>query len=145
VPHDASDLKRLLDLLDGDEDGVHPICPDPLAAVDLFTDAFPELSETGSERACLRACRVWTSGCEGIVKGTSQCLRAEGRSRILLRALECRNEDDRADARECRDGVKNFARRVAERLRHKTRAAHETCERRGQRCANACEDIFDVD
>jgi hypothetical protein len=144
VPHDASDLRRLLDKIDGDEDSVHPICPGPVAAVDLFTDAFPELSETGSKRACLRACKVWTKGCAGIVKGTSQCLRAEGRSRVLLHALECRNEDDRGDARQCRKDTKNFAKRLAEQLRHKTREAGETCKRRGERCANACEDIFDA-
>lgn len=143
VPHDAADLARLLDKADGHPEDMQPICPAPVGAVDRFTDAFPELSESPSKRACLRACRVWTAGCSGIVKGSSQCLRAEGRSRALLRAIECRNEESKRDAHQCRSDLKAFVRQAAERLRAQTAEAGETCQRRGQRCANACDGLFD--
>ncbi len=100
------------------------------------------MAELPSERACVRSWRVWFAGCRGIVRGTAQCLRADGRSRLILGAAECRVEEDRQEARECRDRLRTLGRRAAAHLREQGDEAMQTCERRSRRCANACGDLF---
>lgn len=150
VPHDYADLKRWLRHRRGDHDGcnhdrIDPICPNPLDAVETFTDAIPDLGDCKSERDCVRACRVWYGGCTGIVKATSRCLAAEAKSLALLDALDCGNADSRAESRRCRGDLKDEAREAKANLREDAATATESCENIARRCANACGDIFEPD
>jgi hypothetical protein len=148
VPHDYADLQRLLRHRHGDHDGCNhdrmdAICPNPLDAVEMFTDAVPDLGECKSERDCTRACRIWHRGCTGIVKATSSCLAAEASSLARLDALDCRNADSREESLRCRIRLKNEARETRAHVREDAATAAETCDNIARRCANACEDIFE--
>jgi hypothetical protein len=90
----------------------------------------------------VRACRVWTKGCAGIVKGTSRCVRSEQKSLYALGLVECRETDE---PKQCRRDAKDEAADARDELSLETEAGAETCVRVGRRCANACEDFHDPD
>jgi hypothetical protein len=143
VPHDASHLERLLDdHRDDERSSLEDICPTPSAAVDEFSSALPRLDSFASRRLCMRTCRVWAQGCRNLANGAAMCERAERRALAGLEAVECRDTDDFKEARQCTRDVRGDHREDSMGLREERREAQDICRRRGQRCANACRDLF---
>ena len=143
VPHDASDLKRLMDDDDGDMGDLDPICRRPEEAVDRVFELFPGLGSTRNHASCHRVCRAWTRSCVSIATGSGRCAHGEQRALALIEAAECRDSSDREGVRECRIRVKEELQTGKEELKAETEESRDRCTRRGRRCANACDDLFD--
>lgn len=143
VPHDASDLKDMMDDEDEDMDDMEPICRRPEEAVEQVIELFPGLGSVRNESACLRVCRAWTRSCTQIAKGSGRCVNGETRALALIEAAECKDSDDRGEIRECLADVKAELKIDKAELKEETTEANERCTQTGRRCANACADIFD--
>jgi hypothetical protein len=135
VPHDASDIQNHFD--DGGKPGAYePICPRPADAASAFEDVFPDLSHFVSERDCQKACKVWTKGCQGVVRGSAICFASEQRSLMALEVLAC--PTDRDGKRDCMRGLKDAARQDKDGIRQEARDAAAACNDSGLRCNDAC-------
>jgi len=142
VPHDASDLKHLIGNGDGHRGEMGPICPRPTEAVDELAGIFPGLGSVRNQTTCNNVCKAWAKSCNQIGAGSAKCVQGETKARGLIAAAECKDSDDRDEVKACRDEAKaEYDRRKAE-LREEADAAKETCARHGERCLNACEDMF---
>jgi hypothetical protein len=142
VPHDAADLKDLLD--DGDnDDEMEPICKRPNDAIEELTELFPGFGSVRNLKACRKVCRAWTKSCKQIAKGSTRCVRGEQRALKLIDVAECKDSDDREERRECVADVRSEAAQDKAELKAEALEARDTCEAQGQRCYNACYDIFD--
>jgi hypothetical protein len=142
-PPDASDLKDLIGDDDGDRDDMGPICPRPTEAIDELAEIFPGLGSVRTKKSCDRICKAWTKSCNQIGSGSAKCVQGETRALALVGAAECKDSDDRAEVRECRDSVKTRYKRLKAALREDAAEAKDTCARYGQRCLNACDAMFD--
>jgi hypothetical protein len=141
VPHDASDLRQMMDDHD-DMDDMEPICRRPEEAVEAVVDLFPGLGSVRNARACLNVCKVWTRSCTQIASGSGRCVNGETKARALIEAAECKDSDDREEIRECLGEVKGDLKVARAELKAETLEAHERCTHTGRRCANACDDFF---
>jgi hypothetical protein len=142
VPHDASDLKDLIGDENGDRDDMDPICPRPAQAIAELTQIFPGLGSVRNEQACNKICKTWAKSCERIAKGTAKCVQGEEKALALIAVAECKDSDDRPEIRICREEVKQTAAQQKIDLKQEASDALDTCARQGQRCANACDDLF---
>jgi hypothetical protein len=141
VPHDASDLKDLIG--DDDRDEMDPICPRPAEAVAELTAIFPGLGSVRTEKTCKKVCKAWAKSCGLIAKGTARCVLGEERALALIGLAECKDSDDRAEIRECRNEIKKEATQQKSDLREEAKEARDTCTQQGRRCVNACDVMFD--
>ena len=144
VPHDASDLKDLVDDPD-DVEEMELICRRPEEAVDAVVELFPGIGSVRNERACLAVCKAWTRSCTQIATGSGRCVSGETKARALIEVAECKDSDDREEIRECRGEVKDDLKDAKAELEAETLEARERCTDTGRRCANACEDVFGED
>jgi hypothetical protein len=140
VPHDASDLKDLI----GEEgpDEMEPICPRPLEAVAELTEVFPGLGSVKKETTCKNVCKTWAKSCDQIAKGTAKCVQGEEKALALIGVAECKDSDDRDEVRQCIAGVKVDLKGQKALLKREASAARDVCSRQGDRCSNACDDLF---
>jgi len=142
VPHDASDLKDLIGDQDGDRDEMGPICPQPTEAVAELTEIFPGLGSFREEKTCNNICKAWAKSCDQIAKGSAKCVLGDGRAFALIELAECKDSDDRDEIRACANEVKQKATRQKAALKQNATEALDTCSRQGDRCMNACDDMF---
>ena len=142
VPHDASDLKDMIGDDDGDRDEMDPICPRPTDAVDELGEIFPGLGSVRSETACNNVCKAWTKSCNQIGAGSAKCVQGEIRALALIAAAECKDSDHRGEIRECIDEAKTEYAEQKTDLKEDANEAKATCARHGERCLNACDDMF---
>ena len=145
VPHDASDLKDLIDDIDDGHGGFEPICPRPRDALDEFEEALPSPRHFATERACARGCKAWGRGCRGIVRGTRHCVRSEIRSLVKLHDLMCREDENRDSSRRCRDRVREGRRHDEDELKITIRGADDSCRDEADSCEARCERYFEIE
>jgi hypothetical protein len=145
VPHDASDLRDLIDDMGGDRNDLEPICPRPEDAAEEFTDALPSPSDFPTERACQSGCSAWERGCGGIVRGAGQCVRAEWRSLMALDQLMCRQESSRVRMRDCLNQMRTSQRNFQSEQRGEASEAGEICREEGEACSHRCDRFFDAE
>jgi hypothetical protein len=107
-----------------------------------LADIFPGLGSVRNERMCNKICKVWTKSCNQIGAGSAKCVQGEIRARALVAAAECKDSDYREEVRECVGDAKDAYSRRKAALRLDAGEAKETCARLGQRCMNACDDMF---
>jgi hypothetical protein len=141
VPHDASDLKDLIAMMDGGD--IDPICPSPLDAVEQLTEIFPGIGSVRSERACNKICKVWAKSCTKIAKGSARCVSGEQKALAVIGKAECKETDDKDEFRACKAEIKaDFVEQKAK-LKDDAAESQDICNKQGQRCKSACTDLFD--
>jgi len=141
VPHDASALKDLIG--DGDRPEMEPICPRPTEAIDQLAEMFPGFGSVRNKNACKKVCNAWAKSCKQIGVGSAKCVQGEIRALALVAAAECKDSDDRAEIKECRDDVNETYGEQRDALREDARDAKAACADHGERCLNRCDDLFD--
>jgi hypothetical protein len=119
------------------------ICTRPANAVDRLAEMFPGLGSANDEGVCNDICRAWARSCDDIAKGSGRCVAGEEKALAVIAFAECKDSDDRGDITECREAVKDELAAQKAELRVETDQARDRCANMGQRCANACDDIFD--
>lgn len=142
VPHDYSDLKDLIADHDGDHSEIGPICPRPTAAIDELAEIFPGLGSVRNAKTCKTICKAWTKSCNQIGSGSAKCVQGEIKARALVKVAECKDSDDRGEVKECRGEAKTMYKRWKALLKEDAAEAKATCARHGERCLNACDDMF---
>jgi hypothetical protein len=117
------------------------VCPLPAEAVDLWAEVLPTPDEFETERACLGACRGWSTGCFQISAGALGCARSEKMGRFVLKLMRCLGIDDAERRQECllraRETLTEMRDAIAE-----FRAAAATCRERSADCRADCEGAF---
>lgn len=142
VPHDARALRDLIDEMGGDRREFEPICPLPKDAAEEFLEVLPSAGDFSTSSACLRACRTWSRGCQGISRGALQCVRSEVRSLLALEHLMCDEERDRGARRDCIRDLRHAQRSARTLERREDRRVHAICTEAAIGCADMCEDYF---
>jgi len=140
VPHDARDLRDLIDDDDDDDAEIQPICTLPTEAAEEYLDLMPSPADFDSVRSCVRACRVWSQGCRGIVRDARQCLRSEIQNRLELGDLMCRESDDRATRRECLAVLRTERRNARALEQSENRLGRGICVEAARDCVATCND-----
>lgn len=142
VPHDARAIKDLIGDMGGDREEFEPICPLPRDAAEEFLNVLPSPSDFSSSSSCLKACRTWSRGCQGISRGALQCVRSEVRSLLALEKLTCDEESDRRARHSCMNDLRREQRSARTLERSEDRHVSGLCTEAAIGCADMCEDYF---
>lgn len=145
VPHDASDLKDLIDHKGGDYGDLEPICPRAEEAAEAFAPAVPSPGDFGDRRSCQNGCRAWSRGCSGIVRGAASCYQSELKALMAIEKLACKQEPDRNAIRACEREFRSVERGARNVSREESRLGRAVCDEVADECNQACDDYFGVE